>query len=39
MREIAATIMLERSCMVATSRSSKAPGLDDRTSKTPSVRR
>ena len=30
MREIAATIMLESSCMVATSRSSKAPGEEDK---------
>jgi len=39
MREMAATIMLESSCMVATSRSSKAPGVDESTSKTPKVRR
>ena len=39
MREMAATIMLESSCMVATSRSSKAPGEEDKTSKTPRVRR
>src|SRR6185437_9711899 len=38
-REIAATIMLDSSCMVATSRSSKAPGDEERTSKTPRVRR
>jgi hypothetical protein len=37
-RDMAATIMLESSCMVATSRSSNAPGVDDRTSKTPKVR-
>ncbi len=30
MREMAATIMLESSCIVATSRSSKAPGEDDK---------
>ena len=39
MREMAATIVLERSCMVATSRSSKACGDEERTSKTPSVPR
>ena len=39
MREMAATIMLDSSCMVATSRSSKAPGDEDSTSNTPSVRR
>jgi hypothetical protein len=39
MREIAATIMLERSCMVATSFSSKALGDEESTSKTPNVRR
>src|ERR1700722_17021258 len=38
-REIAATIMLESNCMVATSFSSKALGDEDSTSKTPSVRR
>ena len=38
-REIAATIMLERSCIVATSRSLKALGDDDSTSNTPNVRR
>lgn len=39
MREIAATITLDKSCMVATSRSSNAPGEDERTSNIPSVRR
>src|SRR5579885_2586251 len=39
MRDIAATIMPDNNCMVATSRSSKAPGEEDRTSKTPRVLR
>lgn len=39
MREIAATIMPESNCIVATSRSSNAPGDEESTSKTPSVRR
>jgi hypothetical protein len=39
MREMAATIMLERSCMVATSPVSKAHGDEDITSNTPKVRR
>ena len=38
-REIVATIIPERNCMVATSLLSNAPGVDDSTSKTPSVRR
>src|ERR1700685_548442 len=38
-REIAATIMPDRNCMVATSLLSNAWAVDDRTSKTPRVRR
>ena len=38
-REIVATIIPERNCIVATSLLSKAWGADDSTSKTPSVRR
>src|SRR6202158_302268 len=38
-REIVATIIPERNCMVATSLLSNAWGVDDSTSKTPSVRR
>src|ERR1700694_6059857 len=38
-REIVATIIPERNCMVATSLLSKAWGVDDSTSKTPRVRR
>ena len=38
-REIAATIIPEKNCMVATSLLSNAFGVDDSTSKTPSVRR
>jgi hypothetical protein len=38
-RVIAATITLESSCMVETSRWSKAQGVEESTSKTPKVRR